>query len=347
MINSRPSNDYLHTEVILSKVSEYDIFRYYCPNFRKLDEKFCSDIRKDETPSVSITNWNKGLLYKDFGYPDHTFNCFSYVMAKYNIGFIECLHMISKDFGLGLVSSNVSATAKTYNFTPRAKKRTNIKIKSRDWGNNDAEFWKRYGISKRLLIKYNVIPIDYFWVNHNRFRVKQLGYAFKFDTGYKIYQPYEIEDKWYSNVGKNCIQGYNQLPDSQDLVFLTSSLKDVMTLVSMGYPAVALQSEMTIPDKMFVDELNKRFCSIVVFYDNDFKSEHNPGQRMAHRLCEEFGFDNICIPDSYGCKDISDLVCDYGLGVAKQFIKHTLDDQSRANRSNTKEVCSDDGQPWY
>lgn len=344
MINARPSDEYLHTEVILSKISEYDIFRYYCSNFKELGTKFCSELRKDSTPSVSIIHWGNGLLYKDFGYTDHTFNCFSYVMAKYNLQFVECLELISNDFGLGLAKGTTPPKAKSYEYTPIPKPKAKIKIKSRQWNKDDAKFWKKYGIDKSTLVRYNVQPIDYFWINLTRFRVKQIGYAFKFDDGYKIYQPYEIDDKWYSNVGKSTIQGYRNLPIAHDIVFLTSSLKDVMTLVSMSYPAVAPQSEMTIPDKEFIDELKQRFCSIVVFYDNDYESDHNPGQTMARRLCEKFNLSNIFIPDHYGSKDISDMVSNHGLGVAKEFIKHSIDEQPRTYRRDTEEVCSDDGQ---
>lgn len=327
MIQSRSSEEYLHTEVILNKISEYDIFKHYCPNFKELGEKFCSELRKDTTPSVSIVHWGNGLLYKDFGYPDHTFNCFSYVMAKYGIDFVNCLKLISNDFGLRLATSSSSPKAKSYSYTPIPKKKANIKIKVRDWDNADAKFWRKYGISKSILTQYNVHPIEYFWINASRFRIKTLGYAFKFADGYKIYQPYEIEDKWYSNVGKSTIQGYTQLPDFDDVVFLTSSLKDVMTLSALGYSAVALQSEMAIPEEAFVKELSQRFRSIVLFYDNDFRSEHNPGQTMAKKLCDSFSFRNLFIPDSYGCKDVSDLVSHHGLGVAKELIKHSINEQ--------------------
>ena len=39
-IKSRDSNDHLHTDVILSKITEYDIFVYYCPTFKELGKKF-------------------------------------------------------------------------------------------------------------------------------------------------------------------------------------------------------------------------------------------------------------------------------------------------------------------
>ena len=277
MINARNSEDYLHTEVILAKVSEYDIFKHYCPNFKELGVKFCSDLRADSHPSCSIVEWNNKLLYKDFANEEHTFNCFSYVMYKYGIDFISSLETISKDFGLGLVANSNTRVAKIYSAPKQSvRQKSKIYIRSREWDERDKLFWGKYGIKKSLLIQYNVIPINYFWINDSRFRVKDIGYAYKFKDGYKIYQPYDPENKWYSNVGTNTVQGLEQLPDTGHVVFITSSLKDVLTLVYMGYSAIAPQSEMVTIDDKFICGLKESFTIIVVLYDNDFQSQTNP-----------------------------------------------------------------------
>lgn len=330
MIKARSSNDYLHTSVILDKISEYDIFRYYCPNFKNLGEKFCSELRKDTTPSVSIVLWNNRLLYKDFGYPDHTFNCFSYVMYKYTIDFVECLKMISRDFNLGLDVSTGTSKARTYNYdyTTIPKKKSIIKIRKRDWEYKDIKYWENYGITKELLVSFAVYPITHFWINDARFRSDSLSYAYRFDTGYKIYQPYSTDSKWFSNVSKKTVQGYNQLPESGDTLFITSSLKDVMCLTAMGFHAIALQSEMLFPEKELIDELKSRFLTILVLYDNDYGKDVNPGQLMGNRISSGYGIRNVCIPERYDSKDVSDLVSNHGLGYGKQFIRDTLNEQS-------------------
>jgi len=325
MINARNSEDYLHTEVILAKVSEYDIFKHYCPNFKELGVKFCSDLRADSHPSCSIVEWNNKLLYKDFANEKHTFNCFSYVMYKYGIDFISSLETISRDFGLGLVANSTTRVAKIYSAPEQSvRKRSKIYIRSREWDERDKLFWGKYGIKKSLLTRYNVIPIDYFWINDSRFRVKDIGYAYKFKDGYKIYQPYDPENKWYSNVGTNTVQGLEQLPNTGDVVFITSSLKDVLTLASMNYSAIAPQSEMATIDDKFICGLKESFTIIVVLYDNDFQSQTNPGQTMATKLCTRFSLFNLCIPTEFRCKDVSDLVANYGMGHAKSFIENAL-----------------------
>ena len=103
-IRSRCSEDHLHTNVILGKITEYDIFVYYCPNFKELGKLFISDLREDRSPTVSIIPYNGKLLYKDFGSPDHTCDCFNYIKYKYNCSFIDTLRIIDCDFNLGLSS---------------------------------------------------------------------------------------------------------------------------------------------------------------------------------------------------------------------------------------------------
>jgi hypothetical protein len=81
-----------------------------------------------------------------------------------------------------------------------------------------------------------------------------------------------------------------------------------MCLHAAGYNAIALQSEMQIPSEKLISELKTRFKTIDILYDNDFDKVTNPGQTMAVKICDLYGFNNICIPDSYQSKDPSDLV---------------------------------------
>jgi hypothetical protein len=313
-IKSRNSNDHLHTNVILGKITEYDIFVYYCPNFKELGKKFNSDIREDNSPTVYITPYNGKLLYKDFGNSDHTFDCFNYVKYKYNCSFIEALRIIDCDFNLGLSANkdNIKFTMGYMAYKQKKptfnKQQVIIRKKKRLWNKDDAKFWSKYLISKKTLTSFAVEPISYFWVNNNRFTCKSISYAFKFKNRYKIYSPYEDKNKWLSNTNKADIQGYNQLPNKSERLIITSSLKDVMCLHTAGYHAIAMQSEMQMPDEKLISELKERFNTIEILYDNDFTKKSNPGQTMAKKICDLYGFKNIYLPDELESKDPSDLV---------------------------------------
>ena len=159
---------------------------------------------------------------------------------------------------------------------------------------------------------FAVEPISHFWVNNTRFTCKSISYAFKFKNRYKIYSPYEVKNKWLSNTKKTDVQGYNQLPNKGERLFITSSLKDVMCLHRAGYNSIALQSEMQLPDEKLISELKSRFNTIEILYDNDFEKVNNPGQTMAKKICDLYGFKNICLPSKFGVKDPSDLVYKVG-----------------------------------
>jgi len=324
MIQVRSSEAYLDKDSILSLISEYDIFKFYCSPFRDLNKKFKSELRVDNSPTCSITYINNRLLYKDFGRGD-SYDCFGYVQAKYNLTFIEALKVIDNDFGLGLnmgavnpeIIGMVSRTIVDYKFE---KLPTVISRKARDWNEYDTNFWGKFNISIEILNKFDVIPLEYFWLGNIRYSCHTLTYGYKLNGRYKIYRPFEKEGKWFSNTNKTDIQGYKQLKGNGDIVFLASSLKDVMTLHSMGYEGVAMQSEMQVPSEDLVSELKQRFKMVAVLYDNDFHSDLNPGQTMASKICHKYDLFNIIIPSHYRSKDVSDLVRDHGVECAKRII---------------------------
>jgi len=313
-VRGRSSEDYLHTDVILSKITEYDIFVYYCPSFEKFGKKFCSELREDKSPTAHIIPWNGKLLYKDFGNSEHTFDCFNYIKEKYNCSFIDALRIIDCDFNLKL-SSNKEAIQFTMGCMAYKQKNpvlqfkpVIIRKKKRNWNKQDATFWRKYLVDIKTLTNFAVEPISHYWINENRFSCKSITYAFKFNNRYKIYSPYEHKNKWLSNTKKTDIQGYSQLPDKGNKLIITSSLKDVMCLYVAGYNAIALQSEIQMPDEKLISELTNRFNRIEILYDNDFDNINNPGQTMAKKICDLYGFVNKCIPEEFKSKDPSDLI---------------------------------------
>jgi len=322
MIQIRRSEDVLTKDCVLSKVSEYQIFKEFCPPFQEVGKKFKSDLRKDNSPTVSIAMLNGRLRYKDFGQPEHSFDCFSYIGYKYNLDFYGVLTYIDLNFHLGLSTGVRSQrTVRKVEPTIREKTRSQIKVRVRRWNAQDAYFWKQFNISKHLLSIFDVLPITHYWINEQRFTCNSISYRYRFDCGYKIYRPLERDFKWSSNVGAQCLQGYHQLPERGEVVFLTSSLKDVMCLASIGYPSFALQSEMLMPEEGTIKEAKERFKEVIVLYDNDYTKASNPGQTMAKKICSKYGLDNLTIPSHLCAKDISDLVKDHGIEIAKNVIE--------------------------
>jgi len=321
MIQSRKSEDVLNKDTILEKVSEYQIFQYFCSHFEEPNKKFKSDLREDNNPTVSITQYGGRLWYKDFGCPEHSFDCFSYIGYKYNLSFYDTLRHIDRNFGLGLsAGSRMRMPVRKLEKEIREKRPAKIKVRTRDWEKSDLDFWSQFAIDKSVLSKFDVLPITHYWINEQRFSCTSISYRYRFDCGYKIYRPLETDFKWASNVGAHCLQGYQQLPRSGETVFLTSSLKDIMCLRVLDFPAFALQSEMLMPLQETITEAKARFKEVIVLYDNDFDKKRNAGQEMGEKICREYNLTNLVIPSYYRSKDISDLVRDHGLDTARNVI---------------------------
>ncbi len=262
---------------ILSKITQYDIFKTYCSNFREIDKLFLSELRIDKNPTckIFVNTSNGDLIYKDFN--GGSYNCFQYIREKYGCGFNEALNIINKDFKLGLkiTNSNISGSnlpIKTGNKITINQSNHIIKKKKRNWEIRDKEYWDQYNISISTLEIFNVEPIEYYWFNDNRFKPSNITYSYEFGNGYRdIYSPLNFERKWPCSNTKSDkhIYGLNQLPEIGELLFIVSSLKEVMFLYELGINAVAPQSESTFIPKELLDKLKLRFKEIIILFDFD------------------------------------------------------------------------------
>ena len=97
MYNLQEALTNVSIEDIMSKVSEYELWKYYCPNFETIDKSFKSELYKDNNPACRIYYNNGKLLYKDFG-TQQSYSVLEYIKTKYNCTYKECLNIINNDF---------------------------------------------------------------------------------------------------------------------------------------------------------------------------------------------------------------------------------------------------------
>jgi hypothetical protein len=310
---------------IYARISDYDIFRHYIPSFTEINKPFLSELRVDKSPnSVRIFRKGDNLFYKDFATKEN-YSAISYVMKKYNISFPQALNLINYDFELGLGISTRKPINKPpiydKNIIKNTKMIKQIQIVSDKWSSKYLNYWLDYGISLETLLYFNVKPLKGFYINFDYIEPKLITYAYCFGNyRYKILTPEAENHKWVSNVSSNDIQGYHQLPKTGDVLFITSSMKDVMSLYEIGYSAIAPQSENGNLDEDLIEHLANRFYRIVVFYDND-----KTGLQEAKTLCDKFSkykLESMITPE--GWKDPSDYVKDHSLLSLKLLIDSTL-----------------------
>lgn len=116
-----------------------------------------------------------------------------------------------------------------------------------------------------------------------------------------------------------------QLSVSGKLVFITSSLKDVMVLHELGFAAIAFSSE-AIPTKgenaafvrKVIQHLQSRFETVILFMDNDVA-----GKEYTEKLKRTYRIDAVLIPDGFP-KDISDFHKKYGRRKTRRLLNKLI-----------------------
>ena len=287
-------------EALFEHISDYDVFNYYVEDL-SLNYAFKSPLRADKNPSFSIffSKKRNRLFYKDFGNGDSG-SCIKMLMQLMNLSYHEALTQIVLDFGLESKfkvpngfkrSKNKPAKVFDKNHVDNIIKTSNvIQITSRNWTQQDLNYWEQYGVSYLTLLKYNIVPIKYLFINGEVYGVDRFAYAYSemkdSEIRYKIYQPFSRYNKWINNLIEGTLSGWSQLSESGDLLVISSSLKDGMCLHDQGFnDFIAPQTENYIFKPHIVDDLLTRFKEIVVFYDYD-----EAGLKAAQRMNQLYGF---------------------------------------------------------
>ena len=322
----------LSTETILSRVQPYDIFNHYHGPF-KIGELTHSPFRIDKKPSfgIYVSKENGELLYNDYLLGGGS--CIAYVKYKYQCSYAQALQMINRDFNLNLTFYNSSTNSNDIDhivskpiitgYKPKPKSIIKIYITVRKWLQRDKEYWyDRYKITSKTLSYFNVYPITRFYFDKQEMYSNKLSYAYYFKPGiFKIYQPLNQmgRGKWYSNIDTDLSwQGYDQLPNKDDILFITSSMKDVMVLYELGYSAIAPHTEKQRLDIELYKELKERFTNIIIYYDND-----EAGVKHSIKLTTKFKVTYINNPKNEP-KDPSDYIEKYNMDKLKELIKKEL-----------------------
>jgi hypothetical protein len=331
------NKSFVTKDALLKRISDYEIYRMYMGDQLKARGKMKSPLREDNDPSFGLFTGESGeLCFNDFvlGSGD----CVKFVMLKFGLSFFEALSKIALDANLQdeFIIKNTFKTNFLASSTGPSReefiKNVNssyIGKTSRPWHIKDYAFWNQYGITKPILDRYNVIPIDYLHVGVNKSIIKSDFHTYCYNEmkdgkhTFKIYQPENTKFKWLNNHDDSVWQGWTQLPEKGDVVIITKSLKDVMAVVSAtDYAAVSLQAESVYPKEQVIEELKSRFHYVFLLYDNDYDKPTNWGREFGRKLSDKFDICQIEIEEQYKSKDFSDLAKNHGQEVAKTCLEN-------------------------
>jgi hypothetical protein len=313
----------LTKESLLRQYSEYDIFRHYLGDFT-LGQTYKSPLRRgDDTPSFNVfySKQHNCLLFKDFAGKRGDF--IRFVQELYSLPtYQEALQKIVEDMPL---SYSISEQPKAIPEHVSTEKGYEIKIVVRPFEQKDINFWQQFGISIPTLRFFDVLAISAYYHSGFYMETKDLAYAYleykDHKLTYKIYRPTaKKRNKWRNNHPAGVHDGYRQLPNSGELLLITKSRKDVMSLYECAHiPAVGIQSETCFMKQSVVDEYALRFDRVLTLFDNDIQ-----GRNQAKAYYNTYRIDPIFIPDHFRRKDFSDLLNAIGPENATEVLNNLL-----------------------
>lgn len=323
----------LNQAFILSKLSQEQIFAYYLgSNFNK--KIFCSPLRSDKRPTVSIyKNKNGNLIYKDFA-TGQSLNVFEFIKQKFGCNYFQALKIIANDFGLvkddTIKKNEGKIISKDYKI--KDKEFSKIQVEIQDFTESELKWWAKYGITSDILKKYKVYSCKHVFLNGQLVAKSNPNcpifgyYGGKIKENkekrelWKIYFPKRREKRFINNYPTKKIQGYEYLPKSGKVLVITKSLKDSMLFNSFNIPSCSPNSETQFINDNMLESLKQRFKYIIVLYDND-----ETGIKFMNKIKHEHPeLIYTWIPRKYDCKDISDFYKKFKRKETEKLIKEFL-----------------------
>lgn len=328
MVKGKLRNSIITIDAVLDKISEYDVFKYYMPNSDwKLNQVTYSPFRNENHPSFLIGVNSNRLYFIDFTDTSKRGSCFDFVKILFNLSNLsEVLELIDKDFGLGFrneTNTKIYERLITVYEQPKdiIKKYSNIQVVTRNFYQDELDYWNNYGISLNELKENNVYAISKVYINKKLvpINISTLRFGYLYNDNWKIYTPFAKDKKlkWFpNNVPITSTDGLDKL-ENCDKLLITKSKKDYMVIKKV-YPYVcAVQNEgVACFSEENVNIMKSKSNVQILSFDSDL-----PGVTNSQYITKLFNFDYCNVPKNYlkeGLKDWADLAKSHGLNKVEE-----------------------------
>lgn len=311
----------LYSTILMNNKNNIEIYYYYLGEPIFPGKKYYSPFREDKVfPALAFKFINETLTWKDFGgiqMNPHilgTRDGLAFIMQKENLSSrIAAMKFYENNIKGKKVPKKIYEIEKIEKLSPIVKIRT-------DWKDFELDYWKF--IDTSLLLKNNIFPNELYDSGYIQLTStpESPSFVYVFSTefnSWKIYTPKDSKNKFKSNNVSSVIEGYEQLPISNDNLMIASSTKDrltYLTYLNSKYSAINPHSENAYKNIIKKShELNARFKNIFVSLDCD-----KTGHMQTKRICDITGWKPIYYPKWWidiEMKDQSDIVINYGPGV--------------------------------
>lgn len=290
------------------------VFAHYLKAPVVLGKMYRSPLRKDVHPTCSFWyNQNHDLYLHDFG-TGEMYSALEFVKRLFKISYAEAARKIVEEVKRVPIEE------------PQRKEKTNVYDFAVSPLSEGMTYWNSFHIPKEVVSKY-CFNAKAIYLNQSlvsRATAQNPIYVYKAMSGHlKIYRPLSPDraKKWGGNWDSSDIGGLYQLPKRGRVLFITSSVKDVMVLHQHGFPAICFNGEgvgsgqegfaAVLPH---VRGLKRRFENIILFLDND-----EAGVKHAAKLATKLKVRSITLWGRF--KDISDYQRHYGVRRTYKQIK--------------------------
>lgn len=311
----------LTKDLILSVVSELDIFEEFCPTRFSLNKPFSSPFRRDSSPSCVI-HWKNGYYYfVDYGDSNYRGDAFDFVKFLTNAStFMDTLEYVNTRMNLKLTTTAPKVVSERKKIEiervdePVVDEAKIIQAKVKRFGEDEVKYWNRYYLSINDLKRHKdvqVYCIDRFWINKKLFYINHndicFGYFFN-EKYWKLYRPYADvkngEWKWISNVPLKHMYGLGNLKKGTTGIG-AKSVKDFLVLSKIKDEICGTQNESLAA----ISEENAAYITdncdeFYLWMDNDA-----PGKKASFEVTGTYNYKHVNNPDfllKFGCKDPSD-----------------------------------------
>lgn len=320
----------LSIEAILSRISEYDIFRFYMPNRDwTINRVTYSPFRKENNPSFMIGNRLGYLMFIDYADTSLRGDCFNFVQKLHNLPSVsDTLKMIDKDFGLGLSTGVMTGEYKKiiaqYKQPEIEKRYSLIQVKVRKFTQEELAYWNQYHQDIQDLRDNNIYSIKDLYLNKQKFPLleTELRFGYLYEGQYwKIYRPFaEKKKKWMpNNVPITAMDGKENIKNCQ-VAFINKSKKDYMVMKKLFPCSCAVQNEgLGCFSHENVEYLKANSDRQILSFDAD-----TVGVQNSKQITEMFDFEYANVPRQYlaeGIKDWADLAKAHGLQAIEDYLK--------------------------
>ena len=151
-------------EFLLSRINQESIMQYYTGLDVSSKKLALSPLRSDNHVTIGFYKSKTGILYMhDFATNEHL-DCWNVVMRMFGCNYYQALNKIAEDFGLIEGSTNYKVIPKVVSEIKESES-AKIQVQIKDYTESELEWWKSFGINKKILKKYHVYSLQNIFLN--------------------------------------------------------------------------------------------------------------------------------------------------------------------------------------